>query len=157
MLRDILCIDNISLNHGKISTINIAPTLKRLKASTTVTLCKHDRNIKEHWKKHKQSIMKRLNISAFKLKETDRAVIVLFYQKTLLLDKIRDAENANFLIDFGYNPEESIEESLKILGTRFEESVCPHELGIFLGFPLEDVNEVTSFSLAANLVKNKDS
>ncbi|MEG0773715.1 DUF3793 family protein [Clostridium sp.] len=120
---------------------NIAPTLKRLKAATTVTLCKHDRNILEHWKKHKHSITEKLNISAFELKETDRAIIVLFYDKELLEEKIKEVSNSNFLINFGYKPQGHIEENLKILGDRFEKFVCPHELGIFLGFPLEDVKE----------------
>jgi Protein of unknown function (DUF3793) len=120
---------------------NIAPTLKRLKAATTVTLCKNDRNILENWKEHKNSITEKLNISSFELKETDRAIIVLFYDKELLEQKIKDASNANFLINFGYAPQGDIEENLKMLGTRFEKFVCPHELGIFLGFPLEDVKE----------------
>jgi hypothetical protein len=120
---------------------NIAPTLKRLKAATTVTLCKHDRNMFNLWKEHKQSITNKLNVCAFELKETDRAIIVLFYDKKLLEEKINDASCSNFLIDFGYTPEVELEENLKILSLRFGKLVCPHELGIFLGFPLEDVKE----------------
>jgi len=120
---------------------NIAPTLKKLKAATTVTLCNHDRNMASLWKKHKNSITKKLNISAFELKETDRAIIVLFYHKELLEEKIRNKDNGNFLSNFGYKTNESIEENLEVLRIRYAESVCPHELGVFLGFPLEDVKE----------------
>lgn len=120
---------------------NIAPTLKKLKAATTVTLCDNHRNMAHLWKVYRTEVTKKLNICAFDLKETEKAIVVLFYDEKFLLEKIQEEYNAKFLIELGYRPDESLEESLKNLKARYSKLVCPHELGIFLGFPLEDVKE----------------
>lgn len=120
---------------------NIAPTLKKLKAATTVTLCDNHRNMSSLWEEYGQIVIKKLDVCAFELKKTDKATVILFYNEELLLKKIQEPYNANFLIDLGYNPYSSLEKNLDTLKVRYSKFVCPHELGIFLGFPLEDVKE----------------
>mgnify|MGYP002197944272 CR=1 FL=1 len=44
-------------------------------------------------------------------------------------------------MSLGYPNKFSVEEALEILQVRYELYNCPHELGIFLGFPLEDVKD----------------
>jgi Protein of unknown function (DUF3793) len=118
---------------------NIAPTLKGLKAASTVTFCSYDRNMNNNWITYKNEILDKLNIKAFELKETKQYTSVLFYQEDLLNQKLKDLETMNFLNQFGYNINFQLDENLKILKNRYNLYNCPHELGIFLGFPLEDV------------------
>jgi len=54
----------------------IAPTIKGLKAATTVTLCNHDRNLCINWRKNSEIIVKKLNVKACELMETEKAIIV---------------------------------------------------------------------------------
>ncbi|WP_291583836.1 DUF3793 family protein [Clostridium sp. UBA6640] len=118
---------------------NIAPTIKGLKAATTVTLCNHDKNMCNNWKGYKHELLNRLKIKAFELKETNNAVVVLFYNEELLNNRLEDKRVTNFLVQFGYEPNMSITEKLEVLKKRYDISICPHEMGIFLGFPLNDV------------------
>jgi hypothetical protein len=118
---------------------NIAPTIKGLKAASTVTFCNYDRNMKNNWKAYKNEISHKFNIKTFELKETEKYITVLFYNEDLLNDKLKDVETAKFLWKYGYTTNLNIEASLILLKNRYDKCNCPHELGIFLGFPLEDV------------------
>ena len=57
---------------------NIAPTIKGLKAATTVTLCNHDKNMYNSWKNFKHELLDKLKVKAFELKETTNAIVVMF-------------------------------------------------------------------------------
>ena len=50
-------------------------------------------------------------------------------------------ENKKFLLQLGYCDKEDLDEYLIILKRRYKEFNCPHELGVFLGFPLNDVKD----------------
>ncbi|GAA0115184.1 DUF3793 family protein [Clostridium senegalense] len=118
---------------------NAAPTIKELKAGTTVTLCNHDKNMKNNWKVYKEELLERLKLKAFELKETEDAVVVLFYKEELLKNKLGNEPVKTYLKKFGYKPEMTLYEKLTLLKKRYEKNACPHELGLFLGFPLDDV------------------
>ncbi|MEG0773939.1 DUF3793 family protein [Clostridium sp.] len=118
---------------------NIAPTLKGLKAASTVTFCNYDRNMNNNWSTYKNEILNKLNIKAFELKETEKYVTVLFYDENLLNNRLKEMETSDFLCEYGYDPNLNIKANLEILKTRYELYKCPHELGVFLGFPIEDV------------------
>lgn len=118
---------------------NIAPTIKGLKAATTVTLCNHDRNMYDNWKNFKYKLLDKLKVKAFELKETNNAIVVMFYDEKLLNNRLQDKRVTNFLEQFGYKSNMTIVEKLRVLKERYDVSICPHEMGIFLGFPLQDV------------------
>lgn len=119
----------------------IAPTIKGLKAATTVTLCNNDRNLCANWRIYKDVIVNILKLKAFELKETEKAIIVLFYNENLLKSKLSSENTLEFLSNFGYSNCNNLLENLNVLKERFSNSVFPHELGVFLGFPLLDVKE----------------
>ena len=49
-------------------------------------------------------------------------------------------------MSLGYPNKFSVEEALETLQERYELYNCPHELGIFLGFPLDDVKDFMTCS-----------
>jgi hypothetical protein len=56
-----------------------------------------------------------------------------------MLEKyLTNKNNIVFLNSLGYQEAVSLEEKLSLLKSRFA-FACPHEVGIFLGFPVEDV------------------
>ena len=65
----------------------------------------------------------------------------MIYDEEELSNYIFRKENKLFLTKLGYNDENNLDVYLKMLKRRYEEFNCPHELGIFLGFPLNDVKD----------------
>ncbi|MPM95853.1 hypothetical protein SDC9_143008 [bioreactor metagenome] len=118
---------------------NCAPTLKGLKAASTVTLCNYDRNMKNNWSLYKDEILKELGIKSFELRETKDYIAILLYDENLLYNKLKKEEISYFLSDYGYKPGSSLDQYLCTLKRRYEAMNCPHELGVFLDFPLKDV------------------
>ena len=67
------------------------------------------------------------------------ACLVLVYRPAMLERRLRDPAVRAFLRAQGY-VEDSLEGYLSQLGRRLEESAeFPHEIGVFLDYPLEDV------------------
>lgn len=67
-------------------------------------------------------------------------MLVLLYNEKLLKKSLCDANRRNILMSYGYEREFSLEKDLNRLSKRIaEESEFPHEIGIFLGYPTEDV------------------
>jgi hypothetical protein len=79
------------------------------------------------------------HISMFPVREHNGRLLVLLYdtaavEKTLSLRAIRA-----FLSGLGY-PAASVSPVLDYLKKRFEKDAFPHEVGLFLGYPVEDVS-----------------
>lgn len=66
-------------------------------------------------------------------------VLVYVYHKVLLEMWFSDERVSSFLKEFGYVPSFSVNEKLDILEERISCDSFPHEIGIFLGYPLDDV------------------
>lgn len=114
------------------------PTIKKHKASSLITFGKNNRNLNSIWERYKNEVKERLDIDYFELKKNVESTIVLFFNKEKVGLNIREVKNIEFLKRFGYNENMSVEQCLTLLSKRFEH-MCPHEIGIFLGYPVEDV------------------
>lgn len=115
-----------------------APTIKKHKASSLITFGKNNRNLNSIWERYKSEVKERLDIDYFELKKNAESTVVLFFNKEKLEISVRKNKNMEFLKRFGYNENMSIQQCFSLLGRRFEH-MCPHEIGIFLGYPVEDV------------------
>ncbi len=135
-------------------TLKLAPVLVGLKSSYLIALCNCERsggrNRYDLWKEQKEDIAERLGISFKEMKNTSKGKQVLFYNRQLLFDTLTQPENFNFLKRFGYAYCKSLEDYLRLLKLRFfaaglsaasgeKSSFFPHEIGLFLGYPLKDV------------------
>lgn len=116
-----------------------APTLARVKPSSLLIFSKDNKNLKNSWEKYKKEIKDNLEIKFFELNKNEKNTVVLFYNSNMLEDTIKQKNNIKFLKRFGYNEKMSLTQCLFILRERYEE-VCPHEIGIFLGYPVKDVD-----------------
>lgn len=71
--------------------------------------------------------------------ECERYALVFVYREELLASAIDD-EAVRFLKNFGYDEELSLDGKIARLKTRLDKcGAFPHEIGIFLGYPVEDV------------------
>ncbi len=123
-----------------ISTIayNIAPTAEGQKPSSLITFNSTNRNLHKLWNQYKYLFANDASIQYYEIKNEADHTLVLFYNPEMLYDTIFQAANIEFLKRFQYNETMTLDESLALLKERFAD-VCPHEIGIFLGFPQEDV------------------
>lgn len=109
-----------------------APTLKGVKVSSLINF--NGRNLMA-WRKHQDKIIQVLGVACKVLKKTDKREVVLFYNHNTLEQIIRDHQV--FLGQFGYYSD-CLLLALDHLSKRFE-AACPHEIGVFLGYPVDDV------------------
>jgi hypothetical protein len=79
------------------------------------------------------------NINLFVLRETESRLLVLLYEKNLLAKTLSGGGVRCFLADSGYPAAFSMPLALHYLKKRFTAGDFPHEVGLFLGYPVEDV------------------
>lgn len=91
-------------------------------------------------------IARALGVHCFKLTSKEEKDYLFFYQEDLLWETVRIEGNQSYLEQFGYHIGEggNTEELLAVLKEHFqscllEQKPFPHEIGILLGYPLDDV------------------
>lgn len=73
------------------------------------------------------------------LKHGQRSSLIYVYREKLLKNYLQNNSVAEFLERFGY-PTTSFTDCIGFMKTRLQQSESfPHEIGIFLGYPVEDV------------------
>ncbi|OFI06782.1 hypothetical protein CLOACE_07650 [Clostridium acetireducens DSM 10703] len=117
----------------------IAPTIHGVKPSTIVTLKHQGRNLNSLWNKHKEEFKNSYNVEFYEIKSDNESTTILFYHLEELTNTLKCNENLVFLNKFGYTEDMTVEECIEYLKSRFDFNGCPHEMGIFLGIPIEDV------------------
>lgn len=118
-----------------------APTLAGLKPANLFCFCGTDfdtaRAQVESWDKKLRPFGVRLLV--WKERSGRSAGVVYAYRPTYLRHVLECGENRAFLAREGYTGE-TVEELLAQLADRFAANEeFPHEIGVFLGYPLEDV------------------
>lgn len=116
-----------------------APTLLGIKCASLLSLSMDEFDISYHVDLfNRKSASKGIYLKI--LCECKNRVLVLLYHKTLLMKRLEDPEIRKFLEQYGYSKNIDMSECLKKLSHRImEKSQFPHEIGIFLGYPLDDV------------------
>lgn len=73
------------------------------------------------------------------LKKDDKRAVIFVYRKSRLQKELQDKKTSDFLTSYGYSCN-SATYCIEHLKERFARSDnFPHEIGVFLGYPLEDV------------------
>lgn len=116
--------------------VHCAPTLLSVKPASLYCMKPATKHF-ELWCAQRSQIESAYGIKSFILKETASQVVALIYNLKWLERILNSSKVELFLKELGYNGFE-VETSLNQLRTNFIKG-CPHELGIFLGYPLEDV------------------
>lgn len=116
-----------------------APTLAGLKSA----------GLFRHFYQEKESVIREVELVNRMLNDRDvyievlawqtQAVLIYAYRKTQLQKEL-NAEGVRYLLqEYGYHGC-GVAECIMHLKERLDEYVCfPHEIGVFLGYPLEDV------------------
>lgn len=83
--------------------------------------------------------LNKTNIYIEILCECESMMLLIVYRKNVLEKHLQCKENQNFLKTYGYSENMQIDQQLAKLKTRFRENGFPHEVGVFLGYPLHDI------------------
>lgn len=90
--------------------------------------------------KYFNSMMNPKGIYIELLKNEGDFYLIYVYRESQLLKELNDCKIQSFLKDYGYDKAAKLDSYLKMLKKRInEEADFPHEIGVFLGYPLDDV------------------
>lgn len=115
-----------------------APTLLAGKASTLMSFTRSGRNTYSLWHQFAALIKPYFGLSSYVLRTSQNAIGVLLFYPQRLLDVLMEVEHHRFLLTYGYSQNPHLSDMLHQLKARFD-PLCPAEIGVFLGYPLADV------------------
>lgn len=115
-----------------------APTLMGLKCGSLPTLSVSQFDFDEVSKLFAESCFGE-RISARFISRCPARTMIYIYDRQLLDSTLSDAAVREFLVGCGYDRHWGTGECLDRLCSRLCEKDFPHEIGVFLGYPLEDV------------------
>lgn len=119
---------------------NAALISSKAKPSITLTIKKEPHNkIYNLWNYYGIETLNNLNLESVVLREGNDFLILLIYNREFLYEFLNKEENKSFLEQLGYEFSEGLEGILCKLVERYGIYKCPHELGVFLGYPIDDV------------------
>lgn len=124
----------------KYISYNTALISAAVKPSVTLTIKKTLNNkIYKLWETYGQQCLEELELSTVILRESDDYVILLIYNNEILENFLNKEDNREFLEALGYDLSTELSFTLSKLVERYNIYKCPHELGVFLGYPIDDV------------------
>lgn len=71
--------------------------------------------------------------------ECEKRLLLIVYRKNKLQEQLRRNNVTTFLNSYGYSGCTSISDYLNVLKERLKNKEFPHEIGVFLGYPIEDI------------------
>ncbi len=116
-----------------------APTLAGIKTGGLFNTCGLDQADAIEDAKRLQPVLAECGLGLRMFFKTGRHTLVYIYRMSALREDLDDPERAAFLADYGYDLS-SLESALDCLAERIHEcDSFPHEIGLFLSYPLTDV------------------
>ncbi len=126
-------------NFGQKLAQHTAPTLLGIKCASLVSLNKNEFDVDVHSAAFNRRAAGK-GLRSRVLCECRNRMLLLVYSEKLLSARLADPQVRNMLEECGYPSDGSLEACLAVLSRRIcQEADFPHEIGIFLGYPLEDV------------------
>lgn len=123
----------------------LVPLVKRIGATIAGVKPAELLNIPYHyyyssqWQETREALTSPGGLEIVEVKKKDNKVQVLFYHRDSLGKVLGRRSNYHFLVDSGYPREYTLERYLGCLLERLRGEEFPHEIGVFLGYPLKDV------------------
>ncbi len=88
---------------------------------------------------YRRDIYETLGLDYLELKVEKNSSLVLFYDPAVLSATLADERNRRWLARLGYRYDATMAERLAELKRRAASADLPHEVGLFVGYPLKDV------------------
>lgn len=118
---------------------HMSPALLGIKCANLISLNQAEFNLPEYLNYFNQKISSR-NLKLKILCNLNHKTLILLYNKILLNSQLCEKENFEILKKYGYLESMTLKEKLDLLAIRIKsEEQFPHEIGVFLGYPAEDI------------------
>lgn len=93
------------------------------------------------WQRYKEYLKNSAKFDFIEVKKLTRIarIQIYFYNKKNLEVTLFNKANHAFLISLGYPREKNLTAYLNLLVDKMRNNTFPHEIGIFVGYPLKDV------------------
>lgn len=126
-------------NFGQKLAFHTAPTLLGIKCASLVSLSSTELDLDFHTTYfNRRAAAKGLRSRI--LRSCENRALMLVYSERLLKNRLADNDVRSVLAEHGYSENYFLEECLDRLSKRIRDSkTFPHEIGVFLGYPVEDV------------------
>ena len=115
-----------------------APTLLGVKCANLFAIKQSELSVSDIEEYFRNNTTLR-SLSVYVMCRCKERVLLYVYHKELLKMWLSEKRVSQFLENCGYEKELSAEEKLGILEERISCGSFPHEIGIFLGYPVDDV------------------
>ncbi len=123
----------------RVIAYHCAPALAGIKPSNIVSVYKNKiENIEAELIKLNAELNKK-DIYLEALCECEKKVLVMVYRKKVLEKTLCDEEVKRFLLNMGYPEKGDVSDYLEILKKHLKREEFSHEIGAFLGYPINDV------------------
>ena len=97
------------------------------------------RNLYQLWKRHGADLLLESGLEAKEMIDRGSSVLLFLYCPNQLRDLLACKSVAAILHKAGYSSPSDAEQTLSELQSRLTGNRFPHEIGVFLGYPLKDV------------------
>jgi hypothetical protein len=97
------------------------------------------RNIYVLWKNQGSALLQHSGLEAIEFVDRGDSVLLFLYRRSELMALLARRSVAIILRKAGYTDPANLEKTLVQLQARFSKGDFPHEIGVFLGYPLKDV------------------
>lgn len=126
-------------NFGEKLAFHTAPTLLGIKCASLISLTTSEFELEKHSEQFNRKAVSK-GLKSRILCSCGSRTLMLIYNEKQLEKRLSDVSARSLLRKCGYGDELSLDEYIERLAVRIRgSSDFPHEIGIFLGYPLEDV------------------
>ncbi|MDR1510121.1 MAG: DUF3793 family protein [Synergistaceae bacterium] len=116
-----------------------APLIKGLRCGILLNVSRNGEDMRLAWRSQKNGLSRRFGVEFEEMSFTERSVILFIYRTDLLALHLSGEDTVRFLENMGYDCAGDFPSGcVKTLIERFRAGM-PHEIGVFLGYPLDDV------------------
>lgn len=130
-------------NLHKMLIFYLAPVLQKIKPSELVVLRKDC--LMESWLAQKEEILGELELCCEELHISANGIYLLFYDDEMLSSSLANKSCQNILKCNDYQHTECLHSLLQQLKSKMKQTLFPHEIGLFLGYPAHDVAAFIKF------------
>jgi len=124
-------------------TLNTAEVLAGVKPANLLRISNRQypcgRNMYQLWQRYGQQLLEKSAMVAATMRCDESGILLLIYSPTLLQRRLNSRSSLTFLQSLNYRNPHHITTTLEDLTTHFVDEEFPHEIGLFLGYPLKDV------------------
>lgn len=123
-------------NHVEFLVEILAPVVLGVKPAELLNV---EMNNDSEWEEFKAIFLKNSALRIKEIRELNGRLQVLFYQRDILNAVLTERPILNFLLSLNYPSKYVLEDYLNWLKGKIISVKFPHEIGVFLGYPLKDV------------------